>query len=144
MTTYFNSRIITATLLLAFGSISCTGMCENTVVLQVPSPDQQLRAVLFNPDCGATTAGDGSHVAVLSMRDSLSDDPDCVFIADCDHGNAPRESWGGPKVEVRWLGNRELQIKYHPKARIFRVEKLVSVSTGVFSSEKVSVLYASE
>ncbi len=140
MTTYMNLRATIIGLLMSLGPVGCSSLCENTIVQQFPSPDGQLRAVLFNRDCGATTAGDASHVVILSIRDSLPEDPDCAFSADCNHGTVPHEPWGGPKVEVTWSGNRELQIKYHPNARLFRAEKLVSVSTGIFSSEKVSVL----
>ncbi len=98
----------------------CSDPCENTVVREIPSPDGRRRAVVFERSCGATTAFT-TQISVLSPGASPRDAGD-VFTADTDHGRAPPARWGGPDVRVRWLDARTLEVRHHPRARVFGKE----------------------
>jgi hypothetical protein len=88
-------------------------------VARVPSPDAKYEAVVFQRDCGATTDF-STQISVLPKGVSLPGAAGNVFIADSNHGAAPRATWGGPEVDVRWSGNRRLSVVTHPAARISR------------------------
>ncbi len=42
-----------------------------------------------------------------------------AFIADSNHGAAPRAKWGGPPADVKWITNRQVVIAIHPATRVF-------------------------
>jgi hypothetical protein len=115
-------------------------MCGNDLVARVTSPDQALDAVLFQRDCGATTDF-STQVVVLSAGQQLPDDPASAFVADCDHGAAPRAPWGGPPAAIEWRGTRELVVRYHRTARLFRTTPEVQVSTGWLERATVKINY---
>ena len=105
-------------------------MCQNTVLSDIPSPDEKYRAITFQRDCGATT-GFSTQVSVIRPWWYLRNTTGNLFIADTDHGKAPSGSGGGPEVQVSWLSPSVLSIAYHPHARVFRSESVqgsVSVS----------------
>ena len=118
----------------------CFDPCGNDEVVRVPSPDVKFEAVIFQRDCGATTDF-STQISVLPKGTSLPKAGGNVYIGDSDHGAAPTAKWSGPPVDVKWSANRQLTVVTHPAARIFRTEANVSVSTGVFSKETVTVEY---
>ena len=93
-------------------------MCANEVLSELPSPDREHRAVVFERDCGATTDF-STQVSVLRAAESLPNAPGNLFIADTDHGKAPAGAGGGPEVRLTWMGPRLLRIGHHPDARVF-------------------------
>lgn len=96
-------------------------MCANSVLAEVGSPNGQFKAVVFERDCGATTDF-STQVSVLSASDSLENHGGNVFVADSDHGKAPRGPGGGPDVRVTWLSDQRLRIEHHSLARVFKSE----------------------
>lgn len=103
--------------------------CGNELLAEVASPDGELRAVVFQRDCGATT-GFSTQVSVLRRGEPLEDRPGNVFVADTGHGAAPSGPGGGPAVSARWLSSEELEVAHHPAARVFS-------SSPAFGSVKV-------
>jgi hypothetical protein len=99
-----------------------SGMCENQIVSEIPSPDKLLKVVIFERSCGATTDF-STQISLLALSSSLPDDVGNIFAADANHGRAQRAAWGAPEVQVTWTSNRNLRIQYHQAARIFRAEK---------------------
>jgi hypothetical protein len=83
-----------------------------------------IRAVLFQRDCGATT-GFSSQVSLTSATGARSGAGN-VFVADTGHGAATAAPWGGPWVEIRWLSPKQLLIRYDAKARVFAQNESVS------------------
>lgn len=77
----------------------------------------QLRAVLFERNCGAT-AGFSTHVALVGAGDPLPETGN-VFIADTGHGRAPAAIGGGPWAGVRWA-QADLAVRYDERARVSR------------------------
>lgn len=98
-------------------------MYANTVILEAVAPDQKFKAVVFERDCGATTDF-STQVSILSAADVLSNESGNVFVADADHGRAPRGPGGGPDIRVSWRSDQRLRIAHHPSVRIFKSEPL--------------------
>ena len=99
---------------------ACDDGCGNDVLADVPSPDGRRHAVVFARDCGATTAA-STQVSVLPAARSAHGGGN-VFVADGDHGRAPAGAGGGPRVAVRWLDRRTLEVRYDSRARVFTRE----------------------
>ena len=96
-------------------------MCNNVVLAQYLSPNNKLKAVTFQRDCGATTSF-STQVSILSSTDTLGNESGNIFIADTNHDAAPIGQGGGPEVQINWLSDSHLQIQKHNLARIFRAE----------------------
>lgn len=102
--------------LLAALAGGCSASCGNSIVATTAAPGGGARAVLFQRDCGATT-GASSQVSVLQADDAAAGAGN-AFVADTDHGSARAAPWGGPWVELRWLGPQSLLVRYDAKARV--------------------------
>lgn len=100
--------------------------CGNEVVARATSPDAAIDAVLFQRDCGTTTAF-STQVCLVPAGREIPSDPVTVFAADCGHGAAPAAAWGGPPAEIEWRGNRDLVVRFHRSARVFRSKHEVDV-----------------
>jgi hypothetical protein len=100
----------------------------------VPSPDGRFEAVIFQRDCGATTAF-STQISILSRGGALPKTAGNAWIADSNHGAAPIGKWGGPSVEVSWSTNRRLTVVAHPAARISRNESAVTISRETVNVE---------
>ena len=119
----------------------CESTCANQVLQEVPSPDKQLKAVVFQRDCGATT-GFSTQVSVIKVDEKLQNTKGDVFSADTDHGKVPSGPGGGPAVEIIWKEPHQLQITHSQHARIFLAAKEIKVSTGIFKSEAIQITYS--
>jgi hypothetical protein len=94
--------------------------CGNQIIKEETAPDGRTRAVLFQRDCGATTAF-STQISILKIGEALSG-PGNVFVADTNHGAAAATDWGGPWADARWLSPSDLLITHDEKARIFKSE----------------------
>jgi hypothetical protein len=94
----------------------CDSGCANTVLSDAASPDGRRHAVVFERDCGATT-GFSTQVSVLPAGRSPSGGGN-VFVAEGGHGRAAPGPGGGPRVAVRWLGRRTLEVRFDGRARV--------------------------
>jgi hypothetical protein len=100
-------------------------MCATTVIDQVASPTGELKAVVFQIDCGATSDFN-TQVAIVSGDKEVSEKdtlPKSFFAADGDHGRAPEGKAHGPEVRLNWLSDSSLEIQHHELARRIRAEK---------------------
>lgn len=91
------------------------GMCGSDLQAEITSPDGELKAVVFQYDCGATTPF-STQISLLRADQELKNKPGNVFTATTDHGATPAASWGGPEVEVVWLDDATLLIVYDDRA----------------------------
>lgn len=106
--------------------LSGTGeLCDNSPLLEVPSPSGNWKAVVFERNCGATT-GFSTQVSVVKVAGALPNEAGNLFVADTNHNAAPSGPGGGPAVRVTWVGPSALRIEHHPLARIFRSEPSVN------------------
>jgi hypothetical protein len=105
---------------------ACVDPCGNEVISEEYSPHREVRAVVFQRDCGATT-GFSTQVSVLAANQPFltkrswlqSTKPGNVFVSDINHGNASSGPGGGPVVQLEWLGPRQLRITHDKRARVF-------------------------
>lgn len=92
----------------------CSDMCANRVIRSVVAPDGRHAAVVFERNCGATT-GFSTQISILEPGEALTDGN--IFSATA--GTSRPAAWGGPAVEVRWLGVDRLFIGYPGGAEVF-------------------------
>jgi hypothetical protein len=114
-------------------SFSSDKLCGNDKLAELPSPDGAFKAVVFERDCGATS-GFSTQVSVLRREAVLGNTGGNVFVEDSDHGRAPTGSGGGPEAKVVWIGNREMRIDHHVKARVFVARALVDGVAVTYST----------
>lgn len=100
-------------------------LCGNRVLAEAVSPDQRLKAVVFQRDCGAST-GFSTQVSLIGAQEALPNASGSVFSADSNRGAVPASAAGGPVVQVRWASGRALVITHHAGARVFTQKDLVS------------------
>ena len=95
----------------------CSDGCENTILSETGSPNGRLTAILYERSCGATT-GNSTQVSVLraGTRPAAAGN---TFVADANHGAAEGSVGGGPWVEVAWIDDDNLIVKYDARARVF-------------------------
>ncbi|HYD99509.1 MAG TPA: hypothetical protein VEH84_09005 [Alphaproteobacteria bacterium] len=90
--------------------------CENVPLSELPSPDGQLKAVVFRRTCrgeGATT-----EVSVVPPDgEAPAEGAGNVFTARYDAGDAL-----APAVQPQWAGTRQLAIGYDRRARMVKAE----------------------
>jgi len=96
-------------------------MCGNQVLAEHPSPNNKLKVVTFQRDCGATTDF-STQVSILPSANALKNESGNIFVADTNHGAAPASQGGGPEVQVNWLSDTHLQVQHHKLVRTHRVE----------------------
>ncbi len=96
-------------------------MCGNQVIKNIEIEEAQLKAVVFQRDCGATT-GFSTQVSLININEALPNDSGNIFIADTDHGSAPKGEGGGPEVQVKVITRNHIKILTHKNARIFKNE----------------------
>lgn len=100
--------------------------CGNTVINESSEPGGEMKVVVFERDCGATT-GFSTQVSVMRTSEHVSEKGSWVratqmgnaFQADTNHGQAPSGLSGGPRVQVAWRGPKQLQVAYDKAARVF-------------------------
>ncbi|MDG5488197.1 hypothetical protein NYR55_06135 [Sphingomonas sp. BGYR3] len=114
-----------------YGLVGCAAepLCS-TKVLQVardPGSDRYASTVLR--DCGATT--DYATVVLVGRANERPSDAVEVFVADSDHGNAPRANAGGIWTSVVWSAPGQLSIVHEAKARVFK--RIGTAKGGVIS-----------
>lgn len=90
--------------------------CDNDIVQEAVAPDGTRRALVFQRDCGATTAF-STQVAIVLGANDLPDQPANVFIAD-----------GHPdttNTEVRWKSSATLVITTDALSDAYKAERHV-------------------
>jgi hypothetical protein len=91
--------------------------CQSSISRTVIGPDKRFKAVVFERDCGATTAF-STQVSIAPANQELSDLAGNVFIAElADSGT--EDKLGGPVVILEWKSERSLQLTYYKSARSY-------------------------
>jgi hypothetical protein len=119
---------------LALTATSCASLdsklagCGNDVVREVRAPNGRMKAVVFERDCGSTT-GFSTQISLLSSNKSLPNEIGNIFVATTDGGRFPGATWGGPDVDVSWVDDTHLLLRYDNRASVFkREESLANVN----------------
>jgi hypothetical protein len=104
--------------------------CDNTMVADVPSPDGGRHAVVVGRDCGRPT-GPSTQVAVHPKWRSGKRMGGNVLMVDRFEAGVRAGPGGGPRVTVRWLDNRTLEVRYDARARVLGSPVLLRDDTDV-------------
>ena len=112
--------IIRLTLFLSLWLFGCSGNspCNNVTILTQHIDGTNLKIVVFQRDCGATT-GFSTQASIIEDSKDLPDETGNVFVADTDHGKAPSGKGGGPELRVRIIGKGMIELSYDFRARVF-------------------------
>ncbi|MDX1920814.1 MAG: DUF5412 family protein [Candidatus Caenarcaniphilales bacterium] len=100
-------------------SIFLPVFCSNEVIQSVISPDKKYKLVIFNRNCGATT-GFSTQISILNKNFSLKNEGGNIFIADDNHGEVLLTKNKALPIQVTWVSDREVFIKYGEKVRTFQ------------------------
>jgi hypothetical protein len=95
--------------------------CGNDVVREIRAPNGRMKAVVFERNCGSTT-GFSTQISLLSSTKSLPNDIGNLFVATTE-GRFPGAAWGGPDVDVSWVDDTHLLLKYDSRASVFKHEE---------------------
>lgn len=121
------SATVTALIVIAFGFFlyqTFAKVCGNEILSEFVSPDNSKKVVVFQRDCGATTAF-STQASLLAITEKLPDEGGNVFSADTNHGAAPSGPGGGPELRVRWEDRNGLILGHHKAARIFKATQRI-------------------
>ena len=89
-------------------------LCANTIHDSILSPGGQLKAVIFQRDCGAGT-GYSTQVSVLSVGDQLDNESGNIYII---RGH-PEDN----AIVVNWLSDNKLSISAHDSVFVYKQER---------------------
>jgi hypothetical protein len=94
---------------------ACGSLCSNQELEEALSPDKKHHAIVFNRDCGATTALN-VQVSLLPAAQRLENTGN-VFIVDAGKSTSASQSLN---VHIMWINSKELTVSYTPRsARVF-------------------------
>jgi hypothetical protein len=88
-------------------------MCGNTASPAVRSPDGAMQALVFERDCGATTAT-STQVSVIPREAELSNEAGNAFVIAHE-----------PPIKPVWKAPRTLEIHYRNSERVFLRERKI-------------------
>lgn len=97
-------------------SVGCgSPECVDTVLMECPSPANSIVAVVFERDCGATTAKN-IQICFRKAEETFDTKKECSFVI--------FESEALPKLE--WRGSNKLIVIFPAERKIFRQETIDS------------------
>ena len=88
-------------------------MCGNRLVSRLPSPDGMLEAVVYERDCGATTAL-STHVSIVQPG-VFPVGAGNVFVAS---GGESHAEWRDLEATAVWTGTASLEVSYDGASRV--------------------------
>jgi hypothetical protein len=89
------------------------GLCSNRITQRAAAADGSAELVVYERDCGATTAF-ATHVDIVAPGET-PEGPSSVFVAT--RGNWHPE-WGGAEATARWTGPNSLLIIHDPLSEL--------------------------
>lgn len=105
--------IVTALVFLYFAEDLADGLCENKIYETYLSPDQSLKAVAFQRDCGGTD-GATTQISILDANRNLENRAGNIFVIQ-----------GLPKDQVptiTWNSDQEVTIHYQTDGSEIKAE----------------------
>lgn len=97
--------------------VDTAGICVNSDIREVTSPNGRRKAMYYTRDCGATTSW-STNVSVVGASVNIPHGPGNVFRAEWDRNapDLPRTYSSGPPAVVRWQNGDQLIITYDRRA----------------------------
>ena len=119
---------------LSLSACSWEPLCQQEIVGEIPSPDNEFKAVVFHRDGGAFTPC-YLMISILHTGEPLPDAGGNIYCSDDNNGKASDKVW------INWLGNRRLQIFRDPKANVDGQTDYCCF-TGMFHRDDFKIEYA--
>jgi hypothetical protein len=94
------------------------GVCGNEVVSETKSPDEKLKVVVYEMNCGPS-AGSSTQISILSSGEFLPSGHGNLLGADDNNHAVPLGSKGTIDIKVNWDSNSSLSISYPKNAQVF-------------------------
>ena len=102
-------RFAHATLILgALFAAGCSDLCGNEQLTQHESPSGDLKVIVFQRGCGATT-GYSVQGSIIKTNEELENESGNLFVVG-------EDALGRPSID--WVGDRELALSYSPSLDI--------------------------
>lgn len=89
-------------------------MCGVQLGAEALSPNQKLKAVIYQFDCGATTPFT-TQVSILKPSEAIPYSAGNVFSA---YNGSQEGAWRGPFAEIAWLSDTTLKVSYISDAAV--------------------------
>ncbi|BHH82375.1 hypothetical protein LA52FAK_06640 [Desulforhopalus sp. 52FAK] len=118
--------LIAFCLFITLVGIATHDLCAETIISEKYSPNQILKAKVYQVDCGATT-GFNTQVDISWVKNSslipifqniYGKKSTKVFLAQNGHGQDTFGKHGGPEVIIKWRNNKELDVDYNYRADV--------------------------
>jgi hypothetical protein len=106
------------------GMVACS-TCANRVLEEFRAPGGKNKVVIFERDCGATT-GYGTHVSLVRSNAAPPTAGGNILVLDDGHGAAPSNRLGVVPLEVAWVSDASVVVRYPKGARVFRQRDALS------------------
>ncbi len=104
-------------------SSDVSSLCSNTTIFAKYAPDNAYKAIVFERDCGATTAP-SVQISLLPADEQLDNDTGNTFIADS--VSSAKSDKDFFDIRVSWITKGKLNIEVASRARIFKNETQVN------------------
>lgn len=110
--------------LLSMMAQACGAPCTNQIVESATSPGNQLRAVVFQRDCGSGTPKQ-THVSVIPARSSDPDGEGNALVLEPARPDSVAAR-GDLRITLEWLERDRLRVSYRPDVRVVKSVRSVS------------------
>lgn len=88
------------------------GMCGNEIIQEVPSPNGEKVAYLFNRDCGATTSV-SFQLSIMDKGDELPNKSGNIFVSD-------------GEFTIDWVNGKNLSVRYRKSSVTYEMDTSVN------------------
>lgn len=95
--------------------------CANQQLAEHLSPDNRMKVIVFERDCGATT-GFSTHASLLPRTAVLENEVGNIFVADMDPAKYLSNPARAPELHVKWLTSDRVTLAHHSEARVVVAE----------------------
>jgi hypothetical protein len=96
---------------------ACGDSCRNDVLSETKSPDNKLKVVVFERDCGTLTSF-STQVSIVSAQ-AAPEGRGNLFVADDNNRAVPVGPRGTIEIKLRWESSSSLLLSYPKKAQVF-------------------------
>ena len=108
------TRLLTSIGVLGLAGCGDLEMCGNDIAAEYPSPNHNVKVVVFERDCGATTPFT-TQASILMIDQQLPNESGNAFIGS-DDGRAPMTKHNTmARFEVKWVDDQHVLIRYDEK-----------------------------
>ena len=99
--------------------------CSNSLISEEIAPNGNLKAIVFERSCDATT-NFSTQVSVVPARSKLTNDESGnTLVISAGKEPTPLGGRGGPDIAVTWSTPNKLLLSYHRSARVAKARKRV-------------------